>query len=695
MELIFEYPTWTLWLCGLGASILAFWLYRKDRLTRHLSLGLRIFLGLLRFSVLFLLAVLLLKPLIRSTEQQLERPLIIFAQDNSESLRLSKDSTYLKTEYKRSIQSLLSELEEDYDLQAYTFGSSLNEGLDSLNFNEKQTDISDMLDALYNRYSNRNIGAIILATDGIYNKGSSPIYEQKRLNVPIYTIALGDTTEQRDVRIVEVANNNLAYLGNQFPIEIVAEAKQCKSETIRVEIKKGEQVLFSESFIVDSDFEQKQFTALLTADKTGLQRYRVHVTKVQDEVTYLNNQQDVFIDVLDSKQRILILASSPHPDIAAIEEAISSNKNYEVETAIAKTFAGEVEDFDLVVFHQLPAGTTVENKHVQNALDNGVSTFFILGSGTNFNVFNGLKLGFALKNYKGALTDVSGRYADGFNQFQVDDVTKKMFRSLPPVQMPFGNLELSPGASVILYQQIGMIETENGLLATNTVRGSKTAVFAGEGIWRWRMVQYLKDENHQKFDGFIQKLVQYLASRENKNQFQVHGPSNLLETEPVLFEAQVYDANFEAIPDQNIGLIIKSAEGKEFPYSFSQVNGRYRLNAGQLSAGNYSWEATSSASGKQLLTKGEFSISPLQIESAKISADHQLLFNLAEQSNGKMLYPSQISEITKLINANNEVVTVSYEFNKLTDFIEIKWLLFLLLILLGTEWFVRKRSGTY
>lgn len=590
---------------------------------------------------------------------------------------------------------MLSELEEDYDLQAYTFGSSLNEGLDSLNFGGKQTDISALLDALYNRYSNRNIGAIVLATDGIYNKGSSPIYEQKRLNVPIYTIALGDTTEQRDVRIVEVANNNLAYLGNQFPIQIIAEAKQCKSENIRVEIKKGDQVLFYESFNANSGFEQKEFTALLSADKTGLQRYRVQVSRVEDEVTYVNNQQDVYIDVLDSKQKILILASAPHPDIAAIEEAISGNKNYEVETATAKDFAGNVKDFDLVVFHQLPAGTAAENKHVQTALEAGVSSFFVLGGGTNFNVFNGLKLGFALKNYQGTLTDVSGSYASGFNQFQVDDETKKMFRSLPPVQMPFGSLEISPGASVILHQQIGMIETEKGLLATNAAGGSKTAVFAGEGIWRWRMVQYLKDENHQKFDGFIQKLVQYLASRENKNQFQVSGPSNLLETESALFEAQVYDANFEAKADQNIGLIITSEDGKEFPFSFSQVNGRYRLNAGQLSAGNYSWEASTSASGKQLLAKGEFSISPLQIESANITADHQLLFNLAEQSNGEMLYPSDISKIKELINSNNEVVTVSYEFNKLTDFIEIKWLLLLLLILLGMEWFVRKRSGTY
>jgi hypothetical protein len=85
----------------------------------------------------------------------------------------------------------------------------------------------------------------------------------------------------------------------------------------------------------------------------------------------------------------------------------------------------------------------------------------------------------------------------------------------------------------------------------------------------------------------------------------------------------------------------------------------------------------------------------LQIELANVTADHRLLFALTNQSGGEMMMPKEMNSLSQLIAQNNEVVTVSYEFNKLTDLIELKWLIWLLLIFLGSEWLLRKRSGTY
>jgi hypothetical protein len=649
----------------------------------------------MRFTTFFILAFLILKPLIRTTEKELEPPIIVFAQDNSESLLLSKDSSYFLSSYQSEVSDMLSSLNQNYEVKSYTFGERLKEGMDSLDFKDKQTDFSQLLNELYSRFSNRNLGAIILATDGIYNKGSSPVYDQQKLNVPIYVIALGDTTEQKDVRIAEVAHNKLAYLGNRFPIQIDVEAKRCSGERISLEVSKNGDILFQESFTAANEYDTKQFTVILDAKKTGLQKYSIRVSRLDNEVTYLNNRQDIYLDVLDSKQKILVLAAAPHPDVAAIKESIGNNENYEVQTSIASSFKGDISKFDLVVFHQLPGSSTKENNLVKSAIDAGVSTFFILGGNTNFNSFNSLSLGFSLKNYQGSLNDVSGTYAEGFSTFQLEDQSKKMFQSLPPLQMPFGNFETSPGAVSVLYQRIGIIETTNSLLALNTVRGTKTAVLGGEGIWRWRMVQYLKDENHEKFNGFIQKLTQYLATRENKNQFQITGPKNIFENENVLFEAQVYDANYEALENQEIELTIISTDGTRYPFAFSQNTGRYRLDAGQLQPGNYSWESRVIISGKSFEESGEFSVSPLQIELANVTADHRLLFALTNQSGGEMMMPKEMNSLSQLIAQNNEVVTVSYEFNKLTDLIELKWLIWLLLIFLGSEWLLRKRSGTY
>jgi len=87
---------------------------------------------------------------------------------------------------------------------------------------------------LDDRYVNQNIGAVILATDGLYNEGSDPQYESKNFKSIIYTVALGDTTPKRDLLIGNVNYNKTAFLGNDFEVEVLAEAYQSKGEPKRL-----------------------------------------------------------------------------------------------------------------------------------------------------------------------------------------------------------------------------------------------------------------------------------------------------------------------------------------------------------------------------------------------------------------------------------------------------------------------------
>ncbi|MEZ4950467.1 MAG: hypothetical protein R2784_13925 [Saprospiraceae bacterium] len=49
---------------------------------------------------------------------------------------------------------------------------------------------------------------------------------------------------------------------------------------------------------------------MLEANQSGVQRYRILVNSVNGEVTTGNNVQDIFIDVLDARQKILIVANA-------------------------------------------------------------------------------------------------------------------------------------------------------------------------------------------------------------------------------------------------------------------------------------------------------------------------------------------------------------------------------------------------
>jgi len=136
LELLFEQPSWLIALCVAIAALLAFFLYRKDRLNKHLSLWTRIGLGTLRFIALFLLSLFLLHPLIKTIQNEIEDPIIVIVTDNSESIVLGKDSTYYNTKFKEDLEQLNANLGENYDVQSYSFGENLNEDSD-LAFSEK------------------------------------------------------------------------------------------------------------------------------------------------------------------------------------------------------------------------------------------------------------------------------------------------------------------------------------------------------------------------------------------------------------------------------------------------------------------------------------------------------------------------------------------------------------------------------
>ncbi len=695
MSIITQAPAWLILMCLITGLAYAGALYFRDRFNRTYGKSLAALLGVLRFSCISLLAFFLLKPWIKSIDREVEKPVIVIAQDDSQSLVIGRDSTFYKGKYREDLQALVTQLQENYEVSTYRFGSSVHDGIDSLRFDEKLTDFSGLLDELYTRYSGRNLGAIVIASDGLYNKGSNPVYAYQKLNVPVYTVALGDTTIHRDILIADVAANRLAYLGNKFPMEITVEGRKANGETAVLSVTRKGKTLYSETISFSEERFFKTVSLSLDATETGLQKYSVQLTGINNEVTLANNHEDIFIDVLDSRQKVLILAYAPHPDLNAIREAITSNETYKVDVKMVKDFSGNISSYSLVIFHQLPAPGSNGASFITNALEQKIPSIFVWGNSTDFNAFNQLNLGYALNNYRNNSTDVSGYFADEFSLFTLEENVRGMFKTMPPLTLPFGDFSFSPGLTSMVYQQVGQIKTKKPLISFNKVNDTKIGLICGEGIWRWRMTAYQQFESHASFNEFITKIVQYSAAKEDKSLFRVSGKNDFQENEVITFDAELYNQSYEPINNREVTMRIFTDDSKEFSYVFSPNGNRYRLNAGQLPVGNYRYEASVHGEKEILKERGEFSVSPLQMELVNTIADHRLMYQLAMDNNGEMVYPQSMNTLAELIRNKKEIVPISYEHKQLNELINYKWLLALLLILLTGEWLLRKRAGTY
>ena len=235
MEVILATPYWYILLCLLAGLGCAWWLYGGNSSFNE-SPWLRRILFFLRFLSVSVIAFLLLSPFIKSALREVEKPAIAIAFDNTSSILL--DSTHLSADAINQLaEKLTSTFKNDYDANRYSFGSTVENEVTKNDFSEKSTKISAMFDYLKSLYAGRNLGAVIVLSDGIYNKGSNPVYAAEKLKVPVYTIAVGDTAINRDLLISDVVYNKTAFLGNNFPVEIGVTMRQAAGASVTLTVK--------------------------------------------------------------------------------------------------------------------------------------------------------------------------------------------------------------------------------------------------------------------------------------------------------------------------------------------------------------------------------------------------------------------------------------------------------------------------
>ena len=97
--------------------------------------------------------------------------------------------------------------------------------------------------------------------------------------------------------------------------------------------------------------------------------------------------------------------------------------------------------------------------------------------------------------------------------------------------------------------------------------------------------------------------------------------------------------------------------------------------------------------GKSLKKSGAFKVLPFSIEEKNLSADVSKLQSLADRTGGKLYYPSQRDKLIEYLSDSRHFpAIVEYKTQK-TDLIDYRWLLLLLVLLLATEWLVKKLRG--
>jgi len=646
-----------------------------------------------RFISIFIVLFLLLSPVFRYLKLVFEDPLIIIAFDNSESLKkyqLSGNSDKLLKEFPELLKN-------EFNVKTFLFGDKLSENK-QLDYKEQETDFDPLFQELKKNYTNYNIGALIIASDGIYNRGTNPVYSSKNLSFPVYTIALGDTTKRNDIVVKNVYSNKIAFAGDLFPTEVLVDATGFRGQQANLKIYNQGKEINS----IPIEFKQNDFSKLMKidikAEKSGLQTYIFKIEPLKGEFNLENNSQELVIDIIDSKKKIIILSYAVHPDIGAIQNALESNKSVQVESFAIDDFKKPINEYQLVIFHQLPSIQNNLQKQIEQLIKNQIPVLFIFGQNTDIQTFNLLKNGLLIKRNRNLYEQAQAVYNQGFNLFETEPDFNNYIKECPPLNVPFADFVQSADMNVMLFQKIKSVETNYPLIAFNKGSGDqqlKYGVILGDGIWQWRIKNYVMYDNHLLFDVFINKIVNYLANDLKKERFMVFSNRVFKENEDINLRAEFYNQSYELINIPDIELVITNSNQKEFHYEFSKSDKSYNLNAGRLTAGLYKYSASTTFDNQKFLKSGEFKVVPLNVEQLDLSANHNILNQLSTQTGGKMFSINELKLLEDELKKNDNIKRISHSNIDLVSLIELKWLFFIIVLLLSIEWFVRKYFGAY
>ena len=689
MEISFDHTYagfWVLLILLVSAGI-SYWLYYRNKENATLSSLQKGILATLRFLTLVIVLLFLLSPLMQKDKRMKQLPILAVAIDNSISV---KEQAANFTTVSEAVKKRFS---EDYQIEFWTFGKDVQQS-DQLTGDENASDYGQAIKTLKNNYINKNIGAVILMGDGIYNQGQNPVNRASNLKFPVYTLGVGDTTLKADAAIRSVKTNKVAFLKNKFPVEIELKFLKLKDKMAYLEIENNKKQIYSSTLNITSDDDFKLEFVSPEATQPGLQHYRIRIRPFNEEKNLKNNEYEFVIQVLENKQRILMLSDGPHPDLGALRTRVSELQNYDTQIITGNEVPDSLNKYSLIILNQLPSTKNVASKLLSRIKESRLPVLFIVGPNTLLDQLNTLDMGLKI-NPGNNTEEVQARFNENFSLFTLSPETKELLSVASPFVSPFGNTEVSPLLQTLAWQSIKNIPTQKTIMAFGSERGRKLGFIVGEGLWRWRLYDYLQSGNHDAFNELVHKMIQYLALRENEDNFNVNYPALFQENDKVEMTAELYNDSYELINTPDVNIRVSNDSLKEFNYTFDRVDNYYRLNMGSQPPGDYTFEAKTQLSSQQFTEKGSFTIVKNEIELLNNQADFGLLYQLAEQSGGKFSTLENYGTLLDSVANNKQITVQQHHQTLLTEWINIKLLFLLLIVLLTIEWFYRKYWGIY
>ncbi len=724
MELVANQPHAWIYLTALAAAVVGVrWFYR--RAPENMSRGMAALLAVMRGAALACLIVLLMEPVLSLVRTSRERPVVAVLLDASRSMAID-DGTAGAVRGEEAV-ALLDEIVlpragRDAEIAAFTFAGSLEplaterQAINGpVEFTGEITDIASAFDVLRRELAGRNLGAVVIATDGATNVGASPYDAGVRLGVPVFTLGVGESDAGMDIAVREATTNRVSYSGESLPIRVRVSSFGFADGEAAVELREGNDLLDTSTFALSRTGEESEITFRVTPDRPGIHRYSVSVPPVRGERLTANNTRVAVTDVVKGRIRVLLAAPRPSHDLSFLRREYERDPNVELDVLVGSERAGvlvgaapasleELTRYDLVVIVEPAVGEPLPDDWLSEYVESRGGGLLLAGlpvagipegEGRPDNGASGLA----------ALSPIvsgpaPGRPAEGRVSLAVAGESSPVTRlvsdraanierwlELPPVWTLGSGATAAGGATVLVSS--GSADVAGPVLATARHGAGQVMSIAAEGVWRWGLAA---DEA-----GLLGRLAanaaRWLTARGELTRVVLESDRDVYATgERVGLTAQVYTADFRPAADADVSCTVsrgqEAAPLEEF--ELAPDGELYRAILAPLPPGRYTATASAVLGGEDVGRDAtEFTIEEFSLEDAEVRRRSTQLARLSDETGGGYYTPETVGDFP-------EAVPLEWTARRTSREIELwnsPWVLVLFVGLMGAEWALRRSKG--
>ena len=662
----------------------------------------------LRAFALLLIIFMIFEPILSLSKKITIEPLNLVFLDDSRSMNFN-DGTNRDSNAVNFTERIINS-DKIQNTELLNFGIKVKQlekdSIKKVGFKEGSTNFENIFSSI--EKMNTDISSITIISDGEYTTGINPLYKAEQLGIPVFTIGIGDSSKKKDVEILRVLNNDILYVN--FPTEILATIKNTgySNQNTKVELYIDGELSDQKNVILSATGLQTERLSF-TPKSVGEKKLLLTVSSLDGEFTLANNKIVKYVKVLSDKVKILLVSSSPSPDLSFIKNAIEKEENFIVssivETAnekyLDKLNNSAIDSAEIIFLIGFPSSSSQKDlvdRIFGKINKNKIPYFFVFSPGTDIKEFLSLnsQSSFSLNQVSGNYREVEAEINSNNNEVSLlknDSGEKISWQNLPPLIQQSGIYQAKPESKVLAFVKLNNKVTNQPLVLTRNFSGSRSISVLAGNIWKWKL-QTAKKENNL-FDFFITNSIKWLNSAEEIKRIKINTlRKSYSQGEPIEFTANVYDESLNPLEDAEVKVDISSGRNK---YELALQNIAPGIYTGSIDineTGDFSFNGQVLLNSTQIGTdKGSFNIGEIDLEYLNPGMNYEFLNTLSKSTSGEFFLPDEFrnyeQKLSSIISRKSKEKIVTSEVSLWST----EWLLGIVIFLFALEWFLRKRFG--